>query len=158
MIEVNQLTKRYGPTLALDHATFAIQPGEVVGLLGPNGAGKTTMLKMLTGFLQAAQAGEMTPLMNLLAEDVTLWVDSGGKVKGAATRPIHGRDAVARFALGTRRFLPEGARVELAAVNGQLALIFRAGDRAYLVLAIEVEAQRIQTIRIIANPEKLARV
>ena len=43
-------------------------------------------------------------------------------------------------------------------VDGQLALIFRAGDRAYLVLAIEVEAQRIQTIRIMANPEKLARV
>jgi len=89
---------------------------------------------------------------------VTLWVDSGGKVKGAATHPIHGRDAVARFALGTRRFLPEGARVELAAVNGQLALIFRTGDRAYLVLAIEVEAQRIQIIRIVVNPEKLAHI
>jgi len=72
--------------------------------------------------------------------------------------PISGRDAVARFALGTRRFLPEGARVELAAVNGQLALVFRAGDRAYLVLAIEVEAQQIQTVRVMVNPEKLARV
>ncbi len=121
-------------------------------------ASPDTHRQLLTGFLQAAQAGEMPTLMNLLAEDVTLWVDSGGKVKGAATRPISGRDAVARFSLGTRRFLPEGARVELAAVNGQLALIFRAGDRAYLVLAIEVEAQRIQTIRIVANPEKLARV
>jgi RNA polymerase sigma-70 factor (ECF subfamily) len=140
-----------------------------------------THRQMLTGFLQAAQAGEMAPLMNLLAEDVTLWVDSGGKVKGAATHPIHGRDAVARFALGTRRFLPEGARVELAAVNGQLALIFRVGDRAYLVLtidlvpvgnvlrataapssdrdgSIEVEAQRIQTVRVMVNPEKLAHV
>src|SRR5258707_4439547 len=117
-----------------------------------------THRQMLTGFLQAAQAGEMAPLMNLLAEDVTLWVVRGGNVKGLATQSIHGRDAVARFALGTRRFLPEGARVELAAVNGQLALIFRAGDRAYLVLAIEVEAQRIQTIRIVVNPEKLTRV
>jgi RNA polymerase sigma-70 factor (ECF subfamily) len=114
--------------------------------------------RLLTGFLQAAQAGEMPALMNLLAEDVTLWVDSGGNVKGAATRPIHGRDAVARFSLGTRRFLPEGARVELAAVNGHLALIFRANDRAYLVLTIEVEAQRIQTVRVMVNPEKLARV
>jgi RNA polymerase sigma-70 factor, ECF subfamily len=65
---------------------------------------------------------------------------------------------VARFALGTRRFLPEGARVELTEVNGQLALIFRAGERAYLVLAIEVEAQRIQTVRIVVNPEKLAHI
>jgi ABC-2 type transport system ATP-binding protein len=51
MIEVSQLTKKYGSTLALDHVTFLIQPGEVVGLLGPNGAGKTTMLKLLTGYL-----------------------------------------------------------------------------------------------------------
>ena len=121
-------------------------------------ASPNTHRQLLTGFLQAAQAGEMPTLMNLLAEDVTLWVDSGGKVKGAATRPIAGRDAVARFSLGTRRFLPEGARVELAAVNGQLALIFRAGDRAYLVLAIEVEAQGIQIIRIVVNPEKLAHI
>src|SRR5437588_10415726 len=117
-----------------------------------------THRQLLTGFLQAAQAGEMAPLMNMLAEDVTLWVDSGGKVKGAATRPIHGRGAVARFSLGTRRFLPEGAHVDLATVNGQLALIFRDGERVYLVLTIEVEAQRIQIIRIVVNPEKLAHI
>jgi RNA polymerase sigma-70 factor, ECF subfamily len=117
-----------------------------------------THRQMLTSFLQAVRAGEMTSLMNLLAEDATLWADGGGKVKGAATRPLHGRDAVARFSLGTRRFLPADTRVELAEVNGQLALIFRANDRAYLVLTIEVEAQRIQTIRLVANPEKLARV
>src|SRR5256884_7172279 len=111
-------------------------------------ASPDTHRQLLTGFLQAAQAGEMPALMNLLAEDVTLWVDSGGKVKGAATRPVSGRDAVARFSLGNRRFLTEGGRVELAKVNGQPALIFRADDRAYLVLAIEVEAQRIQTVRI----------
>ncbi len=121
-------------------------------------ASPETHRQMLTGFLQAVQAGEMTALMNMLAEDVTLWVDSGGNVKGAATRPIYGRDAVARFSLGTRRFLPEGARVELAEVNAQPALIFRTNDRAYLVLTMEVEAQQIQTVRIVANPEKLARV
>jgi RNA polymerase sigma-70 factor, ECF subfamily len=117
-----------------------------------------TQRQLLTGFQQAVNAGEMTTLMNLLAEDVTLWADGGGKVKGAATRSIHGRNAVARFSLGTRRFLAEGTRVELAEVNGQLGLIFRSGNRAYLVLTIEVEAQRIQTIRIVANPEKLAHV
>lgn len=51
MIDVSQLTKRYGSTLAVDHVNFTVQPGEVVGLLGPNGAGKTTMLKILTGYL-----------------------------------------------------------------------------------------------------------
>ncbi len=51
MIEIDQLTKRYGATVALDHVTLMIRPGEVVGLLGPNGAGKTTMLKMLAGYM-----------------------------------------------------------------------------------------------------------
>ncbi|HEX6484423.1 MAG TPA: RNA polymerase sigma-70 factor [Ktedonobacteraceae bacterium] len=122
-------------------------------------ASPDTQKQLLTGFLQAVQAGEMTPLMNLLAEEVTMWTDGGGKVKGAATRPITGREAVARFSLGaSKRFLPEGARVELAEVNGQPGLIIRLGDRAYRVMTIEVEAQQIRAIRIIANPEKLARV
>jgi len=101
----------------------------------------------------------MTPLMEMLAEEVTMWTDGGGKVKGAATRPITGREAVARFSLAaSKRFLPEGARVELAEVNGQPGLIIRVGDRAYRVMTIEVEAQQIRAIRIIANPEKLAHV
>src|SRR5438046_7481160 len=57
--------------------------------------------QLLTGFLQAIQAGEMTALMKLLAEDVTFWGDGGGKVKGAAKRPITGRMAVARFFMQT---------------------------------------------------------
>ena len=122
-------------------------------------ASPDTQKQLLDGFLQAVQAGEMTPLMDMLAEDATMWTDGGGKVKGAATRPITGREAVARFSLRARnRFFPEGARVELAEVNGQPGLIIRVGDRAYRVMTIEVVAQRIQTIRIIANPEKLARV
>src|SRR5258708_13942121 len=63
-------------------------------------ASPDTQKQLLTGFLQAIQTGEMTPLMEMLAEDVTMWTDGGGKVKGAATRPITGREAVARFYLG----------------------------------------------------------
>ncbi len=100
--------------------------------------------------------------MNLLAEDVTFWGDGGGKVKGAATHPITGRVAVARFFLATgngfRRSLPKDSRGELAEVNHQPALIIRAGERAYSVLTIEVEAGHIQIIRVVANPEKLAYV
>ena len=55
MINAQQLTKRYGTTLALDHVSFSIQPGQVVGLLGPNGAGKTTLLKLLTGYLPPSE-------------------------------------------------------------------------------------------------------
>jgi RNA polymerase sigma-70 factor, ECF subfamily len=121
-----------------------------------------TQKQLLTGFLQAIQAGEMSSLMNLLAEDVTFWGDGGGKVKGAATRPISGRVAVARFFLETqnvfRRSLPEDARQELTEVNRQPALVIRSGERAFSVLTIEVEARHIQTIRVVANPDKLAHV
>src|SRR6266852_243800 len=121
-------------------------------------ASPETHRQMLTGFLQAAQGGDMIPLMELLAENVTLWADAGGKIKQAALRPIVGRDAVARFSLGTTRFLPENYRVELAEVNGQAAVIIRTSGQALFVLSIEVEAGHIQAIRIIANPEKLARI
>ncbi len=121
-------------------------------------ASPETHRQMLTGFLQAAQSGDMIPLMDLLAEHVTLWADAGGKIKQAALRPIVGRDAVARFSLGTVRFLPADYQVELAEVNGQAAVIIRTSGQALFVLSIEVEAGHIQAIRIIANPEKLARI
>jgi len=101
----------------------------------------------------------MTTLMNLLAEDVTLWADGGGKIKQAALNPIHGRDAVARFSLGTKRFWAENWRVELEEINGEAALIVRTdGGHAFSIFTIEVEQGLIQAIRIIANPEKLTRV
>src|SRR6266850_8502437 len=51
MIEVTDLTRRYGSLLALKGITFSVPKGQVVGFLGPNGAGKTTTMKILTGFL-----------------------------------------------------------------------------------------------------------
>jgi RNA polymerase sigma-70 factor (ECF subfamily) len=114
--------------------------------------------QLLNGYLQAVQTGEMAPLMNLLSEDVTLWADGGGKVKQAALRPIRGREAVARFSLGTKRFWPENSHVELAEVNGQAACIIRTGDGVFSVLTIEVEHGQIQTIRVMANPEKLVHI
>jgi ABC-2 type transport system ATP-binding protein len=50
MIEVRDLTRRYGSLVAVDGVSFQARPGHVVGLLGPNGAGKTTIMKVLTGY------------------------------------------------------------------------------------------------------------
>jgi ABC-2 type transport system ATP-binding protein len=49
MIEAQGLTKRYGPTTAVDHMSFTVQPGRVTGFLGPNGAGKSTTMRMVVG-------------------------------------------------------------------------------------------------------------
>jgi len=48
MIEVKDLTMKYGPVTALDRVSFHANPSEVLGLLGPNGAGKTTAMRILT--------------------------------------------------------------------------------------------------------------
>jgi ABC-2 type transport system ATP-binding protein len=52
MLEVLQLTKRYRGIAAVDHVSFSIQPGQILGYLGPNGAGKSTTVKMLTGIIE----------------------------------------------------------------------------------------------------------
>jgi ABC-2 type transport system ATP-binding protein len=49
MIEVHDLTKRYGKKLAVDHLTFSVAPGQVTGFLGPNGAGKSTTMRLILG-------------------------------------------------------------------------------------------------------------
>jgi ABC-2 type transport system ATP-binding protein len=53
-INVQNLTKNYGPVLAVDNITFQVQPGELVGFLGPNGAGKSTCMRILTTWLPAS--------------------------------------------------------------------------------------------------------
>src|SRR5438067_2124290 len=51
MIKVSELTKRYARTTAVDHISFEVEKGQIVGFLGPNGAGKTTTMRVLTCFL-----------------------------------------------------------------------------------------------------------
>jgi len=53
LIEVADLTKAYGPVTAVDHVSFSVNEGEILGFLGPNGAGKTTTMRILTGFMPA---------------------------------------------------------------------------------------------------------
>jgi gliding motility-associated transport system ATP-binding protein len=53
MIEVRDLTKRYGDLVAVDQVSFTAKKGEILGFLGPNGAGKTTTMRIITGFLPA---------------------------------------------------------------------------------------------------------
>lgn len=52
MIEVRELTKRYGQTTAVDELSLSVRAGEIFGFLGPNGAGKTTTIRMMMGLLQ----------------------------------------------------------------------------------------------------------
>lgn len=59
MIEVSELSKKYGSHLAVDNVSFKIEKGEIIGFLGPNGAGKSTIMNILTGYLSLTQ-GKVT--------------------------------------------------------------------------------------------------
>lgn len=110
--------------------------------------------QMLDSFMHAIADGELEGLMNLLAEDVGWWSDGGGKVT-AATRPVHGREAVARLIFALQRFAPENVVTEIAEVNGRPALIFRVEGKVTGVLAFDVSDNLIRQFRFVVNPDKL---
>ena len=55
MIEVKDLVKKYGDHTAVDHLSFTVERGQILGFLGPNGAGKTTTMNMITGYISATE-------------------------------------------------------------------------------------------------------
>jgi len=88
MIKVENLTKRFGRTLAIDNLSFEVKRGEIVGFLGPNGAGKTTMMRILSCFLPAtggkvtvggfdvfSESLEVRQRIGYLPENVPLYMD-----------------------------------------------------------------------------------
>jgi ABC-2 type transport system ATP-binding protein len=66
VIEVTNLVRRYGPHTAVDHASFKIEKGEIVGFLGPNGAGKSTTMNILTGYLSSTEGTVKVDGMDIL--------------------------------------------------------------------------------------------
>ena len=73
MIEVHELTKRYGSAVAVDGLSFTVHPGQVTGFLGPNGAGKSTTLRVILG-LDAPTSG---------------WATVNGRPYQRLPRPLH---------------------------------------------------------------------
>jgi ABC-2 type transport system ATP-binding protein len=70
IIQVNDLTKFYGPTLAVDHVSFEVKEGEIFGFLGPNGAGKTTTIRMMVGLTQPSSGAAFIDGQDILKEPV----------------------------------------------------------------------------------------
>lgn len=66
MIEVKNLTKRYGNNVALDNVSFKVEEGTIVGFLGPNGAGKSTTMNIVTGYLSATSGSVTVKGKNIL--------------------------------------------------------------------------------------------
>ena len=68
MIEVKNLVKKYGSKYAVDHISFTVNKGEILGFLGPNGAGKSTTLNIITGFLSSTSGDAFVDGINVLDE------------------------------------------------------------------------------------------
>lgn len=68
MVEIKNLTKRYGSITAVNDISFTANPGEILGLLGPNGAGKSTTLNMITGYLSSTAGSVTVEGFDILAE------------------------------------------------------------------------------------------
>ncbi len=107
-------------------------------------------------FFEAAGGGDLAALLELLAPDVIMVGDGGGKA-WAAARPFHGPLQVARFMLGLARRGPKmGASVELTWVNGQPgAITHDSGGRVINVFALDIADGKVQAIRSVINPDKL---
>ena len=72
MIRAKDLTKRYGPVLAVDNISFHVERGGVVGFLGPNGAGKTTTLRMLTSYQPATSGSASIAGLDVFKDSVAV--------------------------------------------------------------------------------------
>jgi RNA polymerase sigma-70 factor (ECF subfamily) len=112
-------------------------------------------------FVRAAVGGDIASLMEILAPDVTVWTDSGGKRKPAGLRPVHGRDKAVRLinSFAARRS-PQDLELSYRRVNGDDAAVLFEGDSPYAVMVMDLtpEGDQVSGVYIVTNPEKLTHV
>ena len=68
MIEIQNLTKKYGQIKAVDNVSFTVNKGEILGFLGPNGAGKSTTMNILTGYIPATGGKAMVSGFDVMSQ------------------------------------------------------------------------------------------
>ncbi|GHE70688.1 RNA polymerase sigma-70 factor [Streptomyces thermocarboxydus] len=106
-------------------------------------------------FLDAAAGGDLAGLMELLAPDVRLVGDSGGKAR-APLRVLEGADHVGRFFVGVAgKGLPD-VSVRMVELNGGPAVLVLSGGKPDTVVQIDADGGRIRTVYVVRNPDKLA--
>lgn len=119
MIEVQDLTKYYGPTLAISRINFEVAAGEIVGFLGPNGAGKTTTLKILSGFLSPSGGSARINGKDCLTESLEVRQSLGYLPE---TVPLYTDLTVTQFL----RFAAQAKGVEVKAETGEIERVVAA--------------------------------
>jgi SnoaL-like domain len=134
--------------------------GRQPNLLGPTGAGSKPPVPLRERFLAAAVGGDLHGLLEVLAPDVTLWSDGGGRL-GAAGRVVQGRDKVARLlATGSARYRTADLVIDYAEVNGGPAALVFMGGQLFGVVVVDLTEQgdRVRAVYGVFNPDKLTAV
>ncbi|MEV1178900.1 RNA polymerase sigma factor SigJ [Nonomuraea sp. NPDC049784] len=108
-------------------------------------------------FLAAVFGGDLEGLLRLLAPDVTLWSDGGGKAPQPGLRPIHGRDKVARLLTSGFDRVPAGLDIHYREVNGDPSAVLFDGDAPFgmMVLDLTPDGEQVSGIYTVTNPDKL---
>ncbi len=142
MIEVQQLTKRYRTTLAVDDLTFTVRPGHVTGFLGPNGAGKSTTMRMILGLDHPTSGQALVlgrPYQDLPAplRSVGALLDAG-QVHPRRSAQGHLRSLAATLGEGSRRVQFVLDTVGLGDAGGRRVGTFSLGMRQRLGVAAAI--------------------
>lgn len=114
-------------------------------------------------FTRAFSSGDGSELTMLLAKDVSMWSDGGGKAS-AARRPLVGRDQVVNFLIGLHRTAQTAGltlrdvSLTIEDVNSEPALVLRVGQRLESIFVFSIDEDAISEIRVVRNPDKLAHI
>ncbi|MER8183479.1 sigma-70 family RNA polymerase sigma factor [Kitasatospora sp. NPDC094015] len=109
-------------------------------------------------FVAAVSGGDLPALLRLLAPDVTMWADGGGKATAAGPRPVHGREKVARLLAAAPGRAPGGLDIHYRQLNGGPSVVLADGDHPFGVLAVELtpDGEQVLGVYFVTNPDKLA--
>lgn len=130
VIAAEQLTKWYGPRLAVDRVSLEVEAGEVMGLLGPNGSGKTTILRILTGYLRPSAGTARIAGLDVVQDSLAARARVGYVPEDA---PLYGWMAVREFLLFMARLKGLSGPAAPAAVEGALARLALGDVRRLLI-------------------------
>ncbi|MET0734780.1 MAG: RNA polymerase sigma-70 factor [Microbacterium sp.] len=114
--------------------------------------------RIVDRLIDALNSGDLQGLMDLLAPDVVSVADSGGKVRGAARRPVVGADRLARYLVGGLSKAGGAVMATRTRVNGQAAVRMELNGQLVGIASVTVEHGRVTRVYSIANPDKLSRL
>lgn len=141
---VRQLAHRAREHVAARRPRFTIDP--------------RTRREVTERFVSAVLGGDLAKLVEVLAPDVTLWTDGGGKGPATSDEPVHGRDRVARLLVDVARNVPRDVDLRFHRVHADPAVLLFTGPSPLAAVVLEVRDDRVHGVYSITNPDKLTRL